>query len=146
MAATRQCDLEQWAQKTPPTSYTIRQLLIDFPVSRRKLFRVFHDCLGMPPRKWIKVRRMKLAPDMLRKEDSVKSASIALGYKDPAHFTHDFKRAFGLCPTAFRASIHGETPVQLWLPFDPEPSVGTLRQQSGTDRQHSALPLSQPQF
>ena len=44
---------------------------------------------------------MRLAVELIRDQTPLKVVAIDLGYKDPAHFTHDFNHYLGVCPSHF---------------------------------------------
>ncbi len=44
---------------------------------------------------------MRRAVELIRDQTPVKEVALELGYKDPAHFAHDFKDYFGVSPSCF---------------------------------------------
>ena len=66
---------------------TVRQL--------ERFFQVKHGC---SPHKWLREKRMQQAVKLLTSGLAIKEVRSELGYKDVAHFTHDFKEYFGVNP------------------------------------------------
>jgi len=46
--------------------------------------------------------RLQRAVNLIRRRIPLRDVSRKTGYKDAAHFTHDFKNYFGFCPSDFR--------------------------------------------
>ncbi|MCC7519838.1 MAG: helix-turn-helix transcriptional regulator [Verrucomicrobiae bacterium] len=63
----------------------------------------FCSLVGMPPKKWVKEQRMRLArQQLLATSLPVKSVGLAAGYRDPLFFSRDFRMHFGFSPVRFR--------------------------------------------
>jgi AraC-like DNA-binding protein len=76
----------------------------------RKLQRLFRRYVGVGP-KWV-LRRYRLhdgAELLARGEVSeLAELSLALGYFDQAHFSHEFKEQIGLTPAEYAARAEAE--------------------------------------
>jgi AraC-like DNA-binding protein len=71
--------------------------------SSRALQYAFREQLGCTPRQWIRQQRLERAMDQLQQGGggvSVKAIALACGYRHLSQFSADFKRHFGLSPSA----------------------------------------------
>jgi AraC-like DNA-binding protein len=67
--------------------------------------REFHRAFGEAPHQYLLTRRLELAAALLRNTDwSVADICLAVGLRSIGSFTTSFGRAFGMSPTAYRAS------------------------------------------
>lgn len=65
--------------------------------------RDFSKISDLPPRKWILIKRLEKAHEMLKKEDKkVLDVVYELGFKNRSHFTNAFKKQFGYSPIMTR--------------------------------------------
>lgn len=71
-------------------------------VSLRTLQRHFRKHYQTTVSEWMRAVRLERARAMLSTAESIKRVSFDLGYKQPSHFTRDFKQHFGIAPSAFR--------------------------------------------
>lgn len=65
--------------------------------------RAFKASFGLPPHAWLRQQRMELAARLLR-ESGQPAADIAAltGHPSAAHFSHAFRRHWGMTPTRYR--------------------------------------------
>ncbi len=83
--------------------WDIDRIAAECNVSKSQLFRLFHSTFGLSPLKWLKSYRLSQARRLLVDSDhSVSEVAYGIGYKDPLHFSRDFKRAVGTNPSQFR--------------------------------------------
>jgi len=67
--------------------------------------RLFKNSVGVSPHKYVTMRRIERAKEMLRRSDlSVFEIGIRVGYSDNKHFRVMFRREVGVSPSVFRAS------------------------------------------
>ena len=67
--------------------------------------REFKRTFGETPHQYLLTRRLERAAELLRNTDrSVADVCFAVGLASVGSFTTSFKRAFGMTPTAYRAS------------------------------------------
>jgi AraC-like DNA-binding protein len=67
--------------------------------------REFHRAFGDAPHQYLVTRRMERAAALLRNTDrSVADICLTVGLRSVGSFTTSFGRAFGMSPTAYRAS------------------------------------------
>ncbi len=71
-------------------------------ISLRQLERQFKAELNCTPRDWLNRRRMETAGALLARSNSVKEVAYSLSFKQPSHFTREFKEHFGVTPTQYR--------------------------------------------
>jgi transcriptional regulator GlxA family with amidase domain len=89
-------------QKTP---LSVPDLARAVNVSPSYLTRLFRQQTGRPPAKFARDTRLERAHALLRTSFlTVKEVMAEVGWNDPSHFCRDFKREFGLSPTAVRAA------------------------------------------
>lgn len=69
-------------------------------VSMRTLQRYFRARYNQTVSDWLRELRLNEALASLKECESVKEVAFDLGYKQPSHFTRDFKRKFGVPPRA----------------------------------------------
>lgn len=67
-------------------------------VSMRTLQRYFRARYDKTVSDWLRDMRLNEALSSLKVSDSVKEVAFDLGYKQPSHFTRDFKKKFGVPP------------------------------------------------
>lgn len=75
--------------------------------SRRALQYAFKDRFGMSPKQWIRDQRLDAALAALEEQDhevSIKAIALACGYSHLGLFSSDFKKRFGMTPSAARRS------------------------------------------
>jgi len=90
-----------WVALAKNGNYCATKLASACGLSPRQLERRFH-AMGRPaPHHWLRDLRMRLAVELIGDQTPIKVVAFDLGYKDPAHFTQDFKRYFGVCPSRF---------------------------------------------
>jgi AraC-like DNA-binding protein len=75
-------------------------------LSRAHFSREFRRAFGESPHAYLLTRRLERAAALLRSTDnSVAEVCVSVGLQSVGSFTTSFKRAFGLTPTAYRASF-----------------------------------------
>ena len=75
-------------------------------LSEFHLARMFRESFGLPPAAWIAQQRLDRARTLLR-TTTLPLAQIAdqCGYANASHFSHRFREAVGVTPSAFRQAI-----------------------------------------
>ena len=71
-------------------------------VSLRTLQRHFRKHYNKTLSEWVRELRLDRARALLTTAESVKYVAFELGYKQPSHFTRDFKDRFGVPPSTLR--------------------------------------------
>ena len=67
-------------------------------LDRFTLARQFRRVLGTSPHRYLLMRRLERARQMIARGESLAGAALETGFADQAHFTRHFKRAYGLTP------------------------------------------------
>ena len=101
MAVPRTRSLENWNILASKACYRPRKLAELCGVSLRQLQRRFRDEMGISPQAWLSQRRIEVAGEMLLTAQSIKEVSHRVGFKQPSHFSREFKRWFGKTPSDF---------------------------------------------
>ncbi|CAN7376315.1 AraC family transcriptional regulator [Trinickia sp. LjRoot230] len=68
--------------------------------------RAFKATVGMPPHRWLMLRRIEMAKGMLRESDkSLTEIAGEVGFANQSHFTHAFARENGCTPSDWRRFV-----------------------------------------
>lgn len=72
-------------------------------LSSRQIQRLFSDAVGVSCHHYIMNRRLEVAREKLSRDPaaSIKEVAYACGFSSPAHFTTNFKQAYGVPPSEF---------------------------------------------
>jgi AraC-like DNA-binding protein len=84
----------------PHCHFSAPELARKLGVSTRQLQRVFARVFGRPPRDWLAEQRLLRARNMLSTATRVKEVAYALGFPCVSQFSRDFRRRFGVVPSA----------------------------------------------
>lgn len=71
-------------------------------VSAKTLTRVFRQETGYTPYKYLTIRRMERAKELLQSSSSVTDTATAVGYANPAKFSAAFRRWVGTTPSLWK--------------------------------------------
>jgi AraC family transcriptional regulator, exoenzyme S synthesis regulatory protein ExsA len=82
--------------------YRLQDLARVCHVSMRTLQRHFRKHYNTTLSEWMRELRLERARILLTQAESVKYVAFELGYKQPSHFTRDFKGRFGVPPSTLR--------------------------------------------
>ena len=75
-------------------------------ISRKYLFAIFKNVLGISPKEYIVGYRMKQAKEFLANPElPIGSIAYSVGYKDPLTFSKMFKQREGVSPTEYRETV-----------------------------------------
>jgi AraC family transcriptional regulator len=88
--------------RKPPS---VGDLALEAGVHPAYFARSFRAFLGCAPGAYVRQRRLELARQMLTAGRPLIEAALESGFADHAHFTREFKRAFGVTPSAYRRTI-----------------------------------------
>ena len=69
-------------------------------VSLRQLERFILRTVGKTPQQWLNALRQCEAITLLKQGKPIKEITYLLGYRQPSHFSREFKRVHGMCPSA----------------------------------------------
>ncbi len=81
-------------------AYDSRTLASALGISQRQLQRLFKRQFGCTPQAWLQAERLETARQMLCGAASVKEVAYTLGFPQLSQFSRDFKRHFGVTPSA----------------------------------------------
>ena len=95
-------DRKDWAALAKKTRYRATDIAQQCGVSLRQPERYSKAVFGASPHQWMRALRLQGAVALIRRRIPLQDVSRKTGYKDAAHFTHDFKSYFGFCPSDFR--------------------------------------------
>jgi AraC-like DNA-binding protein len=74
-------------------------------LSRFALTRHFRACFGTSPHRYVIMRRLDRARDLIRTGTPLAEAASASGFADQAHMTRHFRKAYGVSPARWRAML-----------------------------------------
>lgn len=96
---------------------SLTDLAASVNLSPSRMRHLFKSETGETPAQYLKRMRMQKAAELLATTFySVKEIMSRVGLQNESHFTHDFKRAYGLTPTQYRTRFsiaHLERAVSL---------------------------------
>jgi AraC-like DNA-binding protein len=72
-------------------------------LTRYDLARQFRLMFGTSPHRYLLMRRLDLARELIHRKQPLVEVACDAGFADQAHFTRVFKAAFGLTPARYRA-------------------------------------------
>ena len=78
-------------------------------LDRYMLARHFRATLGTSPYRYLTLRRLDKARSMMRAGHSLASSALDSGFSDQSHMTRQFKQAYGLSPSRWRATWQAAT-------------------------------------
>jgi AraC-like DNA-binding protein len=98
---------QDWEGMVQHSNWCAAALAKQCRVSVRTLERYFRQKMGRSPKAWLDEQRQRKAVELLSRGLSVKETAICLGYKHSTHFSREFKKYWGLCPTRSNSSDPG---------------------------------------
>lgn len=81
---------------------SLARLANEAGLSRFQLLRAFAARHGLPPHAYLMQRRADAARRSIEFGATLAEAALRAGYADQSHMTRDFRRRYGLSPSAFR--------------------------------------------
>jgi len=90
-----------WQKAARECGFDLRVLARHCGVSTRRLHSFFLRDTGVSPKHWLRWHRALDALQLLRVGHSVKETAYRLHYKQPSHFTRDFRQMMKITPSAF---------------------------------------------
>ena len=83
-------------------AFGVERLAEAVGLSRRQLTRRLKDALGTAPGAFLRELRLARAAQLLGQgAGTVAEVAYAVGYRDPEHFSKQFRKAFGVTPSAY---------------------------------------------
>lgn len=100
--------LIDWVRHNLNQPHTVDSLASRALMSRRTFTRQFRLLIGMTAVEWLHAERLALTQRLLENSDhSVEAISALVGFGSPESLRLHFRRAFGVSPTAWRATFRG---------------------------------------
>lgn len=94
---------------------SLSELAREACLSQFHFSRLFHQAMGLPPRRFVIDRRIRLAQQMLAKEQlSIAEIALDTGFGSQANFTRTFRKVTGMTPGQFRGrhrTVRPETAI-----------------------------------
>jgi AraC-like DNA-binding protein len=90
---------KEWLKLAQQAEWSVNKLAQLCNVSVRGIELRFHKQMGRTPKKWLAEQRQIQAAILMRAGPLVKEVSSQLAYKQPNHFSREFKKQWGCCPT-----------------------------------------------
>ena len=117
-----------------PLVWNSKRLAQKLKVSDKHLRQTFQRQVGISPKKYLQILRIRMAIRhlILKKFEKIGDLAHTLGYADAAHFSNAFKQMIGLGPRAFlkiyRKGILDKAPFGLMQKHSPKPAEDFLFQ------------------
>jgi len=105
--STRLDRVKNWEDLAKEARFRIAEIALRRGISVRTLERYFSTRFRLRPHSWINHLRFNEAKRLLSLGKSVKEVAGALHFKNAAHFSHAFKKQFGVSPSQWYASSSG---------------------------------------
>lgn len=85
--------------RNPDEEAQVARVALDLEISERQLERRFVERVGMPPKRFVSLRRFEHALALARTAESLTNVALEAGYYDQSHFIRDFRRFAGMAPS-----------------------------------------------
>ncbi len=92
-----------WEAHSTHAHYQYATLATELGLSHRTLRRRIAIAFHAAPHKWLEAMRLRKAAELLPLL-SVKEIAAQLGFKQVSHFSANFRRFYGICPSQYRIS------------------------------------------
>jgi len=90
----------------PELRWEVEELASLLEISKVSCNHLFRDLTGMPPGRWVTMRRVEKSIRLLRNTDEkLESIAARCGFCDAFHFSRVFKQVVGVSPRAFRSGM-----------------------------------------
>ena len=101
---SRLLHIQNWPELAQQANWCVAALARLCGVSVKTLERHFHKNMGTTVKALLVEQRQHRAIELLRDGSSVKETASQLGYSYAHHFSREFKKHYGCCPTTQMAS------------------------------------------
>ncbi|MEB0076116.1 AraC family transcriptional regulator [Pseudomonas sp. CCI3.2] len=91
----------------PEHGWTLESMAASVKLSRSAFFKRFNEMTGQSPGQVLLVLRMRHACQLLKTNNTVEQASVAVGYQSISAFTRAFNKVVGVQPGAYRKQHEG---------------------------------------
>lgn len=119
----------------PSDKFDVAKLAAVAGMSRSAFASAFLNTFALTPMDFVKRNRLQRAAELLRSTPmSVKLIAARAGFASRSHFSHAFKQAYGVDPTAFRKSTEGSERLSINLAENSRHrSIGNGDDRTGPD-------------
>jgi AraC-like DNA-binding protein len=100
-----------WEKLAQQARYRPQALTELVGVSMRTLQRCFRSRYDKTVSDWLRDLRLDHALKKVKNCQSVKEVAFELGYKQPSHFTRDFKKKYGVPPRSLMSGRYSHLPA-----------------------------------
>ncbi|MDP9803752.1 AraC family transcriptional regulator [Acinetobacter calcoaceticus] len=90
----------------PETNFSLQDLADMVGLSAWHFLRQFKKYVGLPPHAWLVQARLQKARQLLKQGDQIAMVAQQCGFSDQSHFNRHFKKAMGVTPTQYVASLN----------------------------------------
>lgn len=105
VASPRLAQVIEMMEATLDEPVPLLELAARAGISTRQIERLFKDQMGIGPSMFYLKRRLERARTMLRQTlQPIREVAVECGFGSTAHFSHAYKKAFGIPPTRERAN------------------------------------------
>jgi transcriptional regulator GlxA family with amidase domain len=105
IASPKLAGIIKWMENAVENPLDIRELAALAGISARQVERLFSEQLGMSPKVFYLKLRLARARTLLRQTvDPILEVAVGCGFASTSHFSHAYKRIFGISPTEERRS------------------------------------------
>lgn len=88
---------------SPEEAWSVERMLVQVPISRAQLMRLFKQRLGDSPHAFVnKIRLQKAAVQLKQSADSILTIALACGFQSETHFGKSFKKQYDVTPSSYR--------------------------------------------
>ena len=91
--------MNSWEQLGPIAHWSSAKLARHCGVSIRQLQRFFSARMGTSPQAYLNSLRLGAAMNLLDRQKTVKEVAAMLDFKQPSHFSRQFKEFYGINPS-----------------------------------------------
>lgn len=95
-------EISDWEERAARAKFQLSRLAADCHVSERQLRRHIEKTYRVPPHVWMMELRLRGAPGLLRRGARIKELADKLYFKSAEHFSHAFKKHYGVAPSSLR--------------------------------------------
>jgi AraC-like DNA-binding protein len=95
---SRLTQIKNWEHLGEAANYSLGAFAKSCGTSIRQLERYFLQSRGVTPSQWLNELRQRKALQLIREGASVKEAAAKLGFKQPSHFSRQFKKFYQVAP------------------------------------------------
>ncbi|ETR94126.1 helix-turn-helix transcriptional regulator [Acinetobacter lactucae] len=90
----------------PETNFSLQDLADMVGLSAWHFLRQFKKYVGLPPHAWLVQARLQKARQLLKQGGQIAMVAQQCGFSDQSHFNRHFKKAMGVTPTQYVASLN----------------------------------------